>query len=93
MVAGTSGMVRAEKTDVPHVARIVIDRPDRANAFTASMCAELRAALCLARLYVDRGQPVLARNMVLPIYERFEEGFDTLDLREARDLLHLFADR
>lgn len=45
MVAGTSGMVRAEKTDVPHVARIVIDRPDRANAFTASMCAELRAAL------------------------------------------------
>jgi hypothetical protein len=35
---------------------------------------------------------VLARDVILSVYERFEEGFDTLDLREPRDLLDLFAD-
>ena len=54
---------------------------------------ELRTALSLARLYRDRGRHVEACNLVLPIYERFDEGFDTLDLREARDLLDLYAER
>jgi hypothetical protein len=31
--------------------------------------------------------------VILPVYARFEEGFDTLDLREARDLLDLSAER
>jgi hypothetical protein len=33
----------------------------------------------------------MVRDVVLPIYERFQEGFDTLDLREARSLLDLRA--
>jgi hypothetical protein len=40
-----------------------------------------------------RAEHVLARDVTLPVYERFEEGFDTLDLREARDLLDLRAER
>jgi len=33
------------ETDVPYVARIVIDRAERGNAFTAAMCGELSSAL------------------------------------------------
>jgi predicted ATPase len=54
---------------------------------------QLRTALSLARLHQRRGQPVLAHNVILPIYERFEDGVDTPDLREARGLLDLFAER
>jgi hypothetical protein len=52
-----------------------------------------RAALSLARLHQHRGQLLLARNVILPVYERFEEAFDTPDRQEARDLLDLFAER
>jgi DNA-binding winged helix-turn-helix (wHTH) protein/tetratricopeptide (TPR) repeat protein len=58
-----------------------------------ALSLQLRAALGLARLHQHRAQHVLARNVILPIYERFEEGFDTVDLGEARDLLDLFAER
>jgi predicted ATPase/DNA-binding XRE family transcriptional regulator/energy-coupling factor transporter ATP-binding protein EcfA2 len=52
---------------------------------------ELRAAVSLARLHHGRPRPAMVRDVVLPIYERFQEGFDTLDLREARSLLDLRA--
>lgn len=45
MVTQTDGPVRTEWTAVPHVARIVIDRPAQANAFTAAMCREFTLAL------------------------------------------------
>ncbi len=48
---------------------------------------ELRAATSLTRLYRDRGKQARAGDVILPIYEQFEEGFDTLDLSEARDLM------
>jgi adenylate cyclase len=54
---------------------------------------ELRAALSLARLYRDDGRHVMAHDLLIPIYERFDEGFDTADLREARDLLNVHAER
>jgi hypothetical protein len=34
----------------------------------------------------------MARDVILAVYKRFHEGFDTLDLREARGLLDLRAD-
>jgi predicted ATPase len=52
---------------------------------------ELRAALSLARLYRDGGRHALARDLILPIYEQFDEGFGTADLRETRDLLDLHS--
>jgi predicted ATPase len=52
-----------------------------------ALSAELRAAMSLARLHRDRARHGLVRDLIFPIYERFEEGFNTLDLREARDLL------
>jgi predicted ATPase len=48
---------------------------------------ELRAAMSLARLWQRRGQCVEARELLAPIYGWFTEGFDTVDLREAKALL------
>jgi predicted ATPase len=48
---------------------------------------ELRAATSLARLWRDQGKRDEARDLLAPIYGWFTEGFDTLDLKEARALL------
>jgi len=52
---------------------------------------ELRAAMSLARLWHDRGKPQQARELVAPVYGWFTEGFDTLDLKEAKALLNELA--
>ena len=48
---------------------------------------ELRAAMSMARLWRDQGKPHKARDVLLPVHGWFTEGFDTLDLREAKALL------
>jgi class 3 adenylate cyclase/predicted ATPase len=48
---------------------------------------ELRAAMSLARLWRDQGNRQQARELLAPVYDWFTEGFDTLDLREAKALL------
>ena len=48
---------------------------------------ELRAAMSMARLWRDQGQPQQARELLAPVYGWFTEGFDTLDLKEAKALL------
>jgi predicted ATPase len=48
---------------------------------------ELRASVSLARLRRDQGRHAEARNLLAPIYGWFTEGFDTLDLKEAKTLL------
>ena len=48
---------------------------------------ELRAAMSLARLWRDQGRPQQARELLAPVYGWFSEGFDTLDLKEAKVLL------
>ena len=48
---------------------------------------ELRAAMSMARLWRDQGKPDEARDLLAPVYGWFTEGFDTLDLKEAKALL------
>jgi class 3 adenylate cyclase/predicted ATPase len=48
---------------------------------------ELRAAKSLARLWRDQGKREEARELLAPLYGWFTEGFDTLDLKEAKALL------
>jgi predicted ATPase len=48
---------------------------------------ELRAAMSLARLWRDQGKRADARDLLAPVYGWFTEGFDTLDLKEAKALL------
>lgn len=45
------------------------------------------SSLPLARLRRDHGKRDEARDLLTPIYGWFAEGFDTLDLKEARTLL------
>ena len=48
---------------------------------------ELRAAMSMARLWRNQGKPQQARELLAPVYGWFTEGFDTLDLKEAKALL------
>ena len=52
---------------------------------------ELRAAMSMARLWRDQGKPDQARELLAPVYGWFTEGFDTLDLKEAKALLDELA--
>jgi predicted ATPase/class 3 adenylate cyclase len=49
---------------------------------------ELRAATSLARLWQAQAKTNAARELLAPVYERFTEGFDTKDLKEAKSLLN-----
>jgi predicted ATPase len=48
---------------------------------------ELRAATSLARLLREQGRSDDAMTVLQPVYDRFTEGFGTVDLREAKALL------
>ena len=52
---------------------------------------ELRVAMSMARLWRDQGKRDAARDLLAPVYGWFTEGFDTLDLKEAKALLEELA--
>ena len=60
---------------------LAVARQQRAKSW------ELRAAMSLARLWRDQGKRKEARDLLAPVYRWFTEGFDTLDLKEAKALL------
>jgi predicted ATPase len=60
---------------------IAIAQEQKARSF------ELRAAMSMARLWRDQGKRKEAHQLLAPIYGWFTEGFDTLDLKEAKALL------
>jgi predicted ATPase len=67
---------------------------DRALATARAQQAkswELRAAMSLARLWGEQGRRTEARELLAPIYGWFTEGFDTVDLKNAKALLDAFA--
>jgi predicted ATPase len=53
----------------------------------AAKSLELRAAISLGRLLQKQGRPDEARQILAEVYDWFTEGFDTVDLKEARALL------
>ena len=48
---------------------------------------ELRAATSLARLWQQQGKTTEAHALLAPVYDWFTEGFDTVDLKDAKSLL------
>ena len=52
---------------------------------------ELRATVSLARLWQRQGRQREAHEMLAEIYGWFTEGFDTVDLQEAKALLDELA--
>ena len=77
--------------------RLRAQRTDAAKTCFRQACAvasrqqarmlELRAATSLARLLHQRGATADAARHLRAVYNRFTEGFDTPDLRDARTLL------
>jgi class 3 adenylate cyclase/predicted ATPase len=64
---------------------LVVARQQQAKSW------ELRAAMSMARLWRDQGKPQQARELLAPVYGWFTEGFDTLDLKQAKALLEELA--
>ena len=60
---------------------LAVARQQRAKSW------ELRTSMSLARLWRDQGKVEQARELLAPVYGWFTEGFDTLDLKEAKALL------
>jgi predicted ATPase/DNA-binding winged helix-turn-helix (wHTH) protein len=52
---------------------------------------ELRAALSLARWRIRQDRQEIARQILVPVYDRFTEGFETADLKQAKALLEQLA--
>jgi predicted ATPase len=64
---------------------LVVARAQQAKSW------ELRASMSLARLWRSQGNMQQARELLAPVYGWFTEGFDTLDLKEAKALLDELA--
>ena len=47
--------------------------------------------MSVAQLWRDQGKRDEARDLLAPVYGWFTEGFDTLDLKEAKALLEQLA--
>jgi predicted ATPase len=47
--------------------------------------------MSMARFWHDQGKREEARDLLVPVYGWFTEGFDTRDLKEAKALLEELA--
>ncbi len=74
-----------EKAETYFERALAVARKQQSKSF------ELRAAMSMARLWRDQGRPQQARELLAPVYGWFTEGFDTLDLKEAKALLEELA--
>ena len=71
----------AAKAEAYFERALVVARQQQAKSW------ELRAAMSMVRLWRDQGKPQQARELLAPVYGWFTEGFETLDLKEAKALL------
>jgi predicted ATPase len=75
----------AAKAEAYFESAIAVGRAQQAKSW------ELRAAMSMARLWRDQGKQQEARDLLSPVYNWFTEGFDTLDLKQAKVLLDELA--
>jgi class 3 adenylate cyclase/tetratricopeptide (TPR) repeat protein len=75
-----------DEAEGPLRAAVEIAREQRTRSW------ELRAATTLADLIDSRGNAVAALEQLQPVYETFDEGFDTPDLADAALLLQRIKD-
>jgi class 3 adenylate cyclase/predicted ATPase len=71
----------AAKAEVYFERALAVARAQQAKSW------ELRTAMSMARLWRDQGKRDAAHDLLAPVYGWFTEGFDTLDLKEAKALL------
>jgi tetratricopeptide (TPR) repeat protein len=65
----------------------LLDQALRTARSQQARSLELRAATDLARVWRDQGKRIEARDVLSSIYGRFTEGFETRDLKDAKELL------
>ena len=80
-IALKSPQAAAAKAEAYFQRALAVAREQQAKSW------ELRAAMSMARLWRDQGKRDEARELLAPVYGWFAEGFDTLDLKEAKALL------
>jgi class 3 adenylate cyclase/predicted ATPase len=106
ITAAETAKERWHEADIHRIAgeiTLLSQRPSAANAETYFERAlsvaraqqakswELRAAMSMARMWRDQGKHQQARDLLAPVYGWFTEGFDTLDLKQAKVLLDALA--
>jgi predicted ATPase len=88
-VAGEIVLMSAEpdaaKAEAYFERALAIARAQKARSW------ELRGTMSMARLWRNQGKRQQARDLLVPIYGWFTEGFDTLDLKEAKALLETLS--
>lgn len=82
--------------------QVSLGRPDEAEATLREslrvaseigcLAWKLRSAHDLAARLIERDAPALARQILAPVYDEFEPGDDSGDLRRARRLLEQLAE-
>ena len=82
-----AGEIRSSRRNRIPKAEVYFDRALEVARKQQAKSWELRAAMSMARLWRDQGKPQQARELLAPVYGWFTEGFDTLDLKEAKALL------
>jgi class 3 adenylate cyclase/predicted ATPase len=75
----------AAKAEAQFEQALAIAREQKAKSW------ELRAAMSMARLWRGQSKRLQAHDLLAPVYDWFTEGFDTLDLKEAKALLDELA--
>jgi hypothetical protein len=78
---------RSNETDRDAAAEDCFARAARMSHEHGALFWELRIGLSLARLRVTQRRENEVREILLPVYERFTEGFATTDLQSARAML------
>jgi predicted ATPase len=106
ITAAETAKERWHEADIHRIAgeiTLLSQRPSAANAeayFERALSVaraqqakswELRAAMSMARMWRDQGKHQQARDLLAPVYGWFTEGFDTLDLKQAKVLLDALA--
>jgi class 3 adenylate cyclase/predicted ATPase len=76
-----SGQPEAAKAEAYFERALAVARKQQAKSW------ELRVAMSMARLWRDQGKRQQAHDLLAPVYDWFTEGFDTLDLKQAKALL------
>jgi predicted ATPase len=77
---------RADAADVEAAQRAFRRSMDLARR-QGALAWELRGAISLARSWIAQGRFAEARELVAPLYGRFDEGLETADLRAARAIV------
>ena len=87
----TAGEIAFKSERDPTTAQAYFERALAVARAQQAKSWELRAAMSMARLWRGQGKPQQGHELLAPVCGWFTEGFDTLDLKEAKALLEELA--